>query len=139
VKIIVDTNIVIDALTSREPWNKSAEKLFLLGANHIVDMYITANSATDIYYIIRKHLQNNQTAKQIMSKLFSLVGILDVTGMDCVEAVASPITDYEDAVLEKIAARENMEYIVTRNIRDYQKSVVKAILPDDFLRIITEE
>ena len=46
-KILVETNVVIDALTGREPWNESAEKIFLLGANHIMDMYITASSATD--------------------------------------------------------------------------------------------
>ena len=57
-KILVDTNVIIDVLTSREPWNVSDEKIFLLGANHIVDMYITSSSATDIYYLVRKHLYN---------------------------------------------------------------------------------
>ena len=137
-KILVDTNVVIDALTGREPWNKSAEKIFLLGANHIMDMYITASSATDIYYIIRKHLHDTQ-AKQVMGKLYSLMGILEVTGTDCVEAIASSITDYEDAVVEKVASRKDMDYIVTRNIKDYQNGSVKAILSDDFIKLMEEE
>lgn len=95
-KILVDTNVVIDALTSGEPWNESAEKIFLLGANHIVDLYITASSATDIYYLIRKHLHNVQTAKQVMGKLYSLINIVEVTGTDCVEALTSQIKDYEN-------------------------------------------
>ena len=138
-KILVDTNVVIDALTGREPWNESAEKIFLLGANHIVDMYITASSATDIYYIIRKYLHDSQAAKQVMGKLYSLMGILEVTGTDCVEAIASQITDYEDAVVEKVASRKDMDYIVTRNIKDYQNGSVKAILPDDFISLMEEE
>ena len=138
-KILVDTNVVIDALTGREPWNKSAEKIFLLGANHIMDMYITASSATDMYYIIRKHLHDTQAAKQVMGKLYSLMGILEVTGNDCVEALASTLTDYEDAVVEKVASRKDMDYIVTRNIKDYQNGSVKAILPDDFIKLMEEE
>lgn len=51
-KILVDTNIIIDALTSREPFREDAEQVFLLAANQIEDMYITASSATDIYYLL---------------------------------------------------------------------------------------
>ena len=93
-KILVDTNVIIDALTSREPWNESAEKIFIMAANHTVDMYITESAATDIYYLVRKYLHNTETAKQIMGKLYSLTGILEVTGNDCLEALASPIKDY---------------------------------------------
>ena len=52
-KILVDTNIVIDALTGREPFREPAEQIFMLAANQIEDMYITASSATDVYYLIR--------------------------------------------------------------------------------------
>ena len=51
--------IKVDAYYASEI-DESAEKIFLLGANHIVDLYITASSATDIYYLIRKHLHNTQ-------------------------------------------------------------------------------
>ena len=70
-RILADTNVVIDALTSREPWNKSAEKIFFMAANQTIEMYITASSATDIYYLIRKYLHNTEAAKTIMGKLFS--------------------------------------------------------------------
>ena len=138
-KILVDTNVILDALTSRQPWNESAEKIFFFGANHIVDLYITASSATDIYYLIRKHLQNTQTAKQIMGKLYSLMNILEVTGTDCIEALASQIKDYEDAVVERVAFGKEMDYIVTRNINDYKNGSVKAILPDDFIELMVKE
>lgn len=138
-KILVDTNVIIDALTSREPWNESAEKIFIMAANHTVDMYITASAATDIYFLVRKYLHNTETAKQIMGKLYSLTGILEVTGNDCLEALASPIKDYEGAVVEKVASRKDMHYIVTRNIKDYQAGNTKIILPDDFVKLMEEE
>ena len=66
-------------------------------------------------------------------------GILEVIGTDCVEAIASPIADYEDAVVEQVASRKDMDYIVTRNIKDYQNGSVKVILPDDFIKLMEEE
>lgn len=138
-KILIDTNVVIDALTSREPWSESAEKIFLMAANHTIDMYITASSATDIYYLVRKYLHSTEKAKQIMGKMYSLTGILEVTGTDCMEALASPVNDYEDAVVEKVASRKDMDYIVTRNIKDYQEGNTKAVLPDDFIKIVEQE
>lgn len=138
-KILIDTNIVIDALTSREPWNESAEKIFLMAANNIIEMYIMASSATDIYYLIRKHLHNTKTARQIMGKLYSLTGILEVKEEDLVEALASPITDYEDAVVEQVARRSDMECIITRNQKDYEAGPTKIYLPEDFIRFMEQE
>ncbi len=138
-KILIDTNIVIDALTSREPWNEYAEKIFLMAANNIVDIYITASSATDIYYLIRKHLHSTETARQIMGKLYSLVGILEVKGEDLIDALASPITDYEDAVVEQVAGRSGMKCIVTRNQKDYEASLTQIYLPEEFVRFMEQE
>lgn len=138
-RILVDTNVVIDALTAREPWNADAEKIFLLSANHIVDMYITASSATDIYYLVRKHLHSAESAKQVVSKLYSLMRILDVTESDCIEALASAVADYEDAVIEKVASRNQLNYIVTRNIKDFQNGDMRAVLPEEFVRMIEQE
>lgn len=137
-RILIDTNVVIDALTSREPWNENAEKIFIMAANNIIDMNITASSVTDIYYLVRKYLHNTETAKQIMGKLFSLAGILDVTEFDCVEALASPISDYEDAVIEQVARRSGVDYIVTRNQKDYKEGVMKVILPEEFIKLIEQ-
>lgn len=137
-KILVDTNVIIDALTSREPWNENAEKIFIMAANNIVEMNITASSATDIYYLVRKYMHNTETAKQIMGKLYSLAGILDVTEADCIEALASPISDYEDAVIEQVARRTRIDYIVTRNQKDYKEGIIKVMLPNEFIKFMEQ-
>ena len=138
-KILVDTNIIIDALTSQEPFREDAEQIFLLAANQIEDMYITASSATDIYYLVRKHLHSAEQAKNVMIKLYVLFHILDVTSIDCQEALSSEVNDYEDAVISCCANRNHMDYIVTRNIRDYEKSKIQAILPEEFIKMITQD
>lgn len=138
-KILVDTNVIIDALTSREPWNESAEQIFIMAANHIIDMYITASSATDIYYLLRKYIHSTEQTKQIMGKLYSLIGILEVTEVDCVDALASAISDYEDAVVERVAVNMKVDYIVTRNVKDYQNATVKVIQPDELVDLVEDE
>lgn len=137
-KILVDTNIIIDTLTSREPFREAAEQIFLLAANQIEDMYITASSATDIYYLVRKYLHDTDQARNTMSKLYELFYILDVTSGDCREALASRVKDYEDAVIAGCAKRNHMDYIVTRNSRDYEHSKVKALLPDELLKLASQ-
>ena len=137
-KILVDTNVIIDALTGREPFREAAEQIFILAANQIEDMFITASSATDIYYLTRKHLHDTDQAKNTMAKLYELFHILDVTSNDCQEALSSRVKDYEDAVIASCAYRNRMDYIVTRNIRDYEHAKVKAILPDELLKLISQ-
>lgn len=137
-KILVDTNVIIDALTSREPFREDAEQIFILAANRIEDLYITASSATDIYYLVRKHLHSTEQAKSVMSKLFELFYILDVTVDDCKEALLTEMSDYEDAVISCCAAHNHIDYIVTRNIKDYEKSKVLTILPEQLLRMISQ-
>ena len=137
-KALIDTNIIVDALTSREPWKESAEKIFLMTANQVMEAYITASSATDIYYLVKKYLHSTEQAKQVMVKLYSLMGILTVTGDECLDALASAVSDYEDAVIERTAVKAEMDCIITRNVRDYQDGMVKAILPDDFIALMED-
>ena len=138
-KALIDTNVIIDALTSREPWNESAETIFIMTANHMMDTYISASSATDIYYLIRKYLHSADRAKQVMEKLYSLVEILTVSGAECIYALASSVNDYEDAVVERVSVKADMDYIITRNVKDYQQGMVKAISPDDFIVLMKEK
>lgn len=138
-KVLIDTNVIIDALTSREPWNENAETIFIMAANHMMDMYITASSATDIYYLVRKYLHSADQAKQVMEKLYSLVGILTVSAAECIDALASSVSDYEDAVVERASVKANMDYIITRNVKDYQQGMVKAISPNDFIILMKDK
>ena len=138
-KVLLDTNVIIDAIAAREPWNKEAEQIFLLAANKEADFFITASAATDIYYLIRKYLHSTAEAKQVMKKLYVLFGILDVSVADCINALQSEISDYEDAVVDCTAERHRMDYIVTRNLKDYEKGKTKSVLPKEFLELNRQE
>lgn len=138
-RILIDTCIVIDALQNREPFNKNAQEIFLLAANRKFDGFITAKSVTDIYYLTHRLTHNDKNTRSILSRLFKLFDLADTTGTDCKYALSSEVSDYEDAVMIETALRTQMDAIVTRNTKDYSKSVVSVLTPDALIQKIAEE
>lgn len=134
--VLIDTNVILDAMLSRSPFGEAAQKLFIMAAEEKINACITASCVTDIYYLLHKHLHDDTKCRQELLKLFTLFNILDVTGSDCEKALELPIPDYEDALLAACAKRGKIECIITRNIKDFNGSSVKAISPDDFLKSI---
>ena len=133
-KLLIDTNIILDACLNREPWNETAEKIILACAEDKVTGCITASSVTDIYYIINKELRSAEQAKEAILKMLVLLDVLDVTGTDCEKAFELPMSDYEDALLAYCGKRHKAEYIVTRNPKHFEGSPVKAVTPEDLLK-----
>jgi predicted nucleic acid-binding protein len=134
--VLIDTNVILDAVAKRPPFNESAEKLFYLVAKEKVTASITANSVTDIYYLIRKHLKSPEEAKLVLLKLSSLFQIVDVTGADCERALELNISDYEDALVVTCAERSKMDYIITRNMKDFSNSPIPSINPENFITML---
>jgi len=132
--VLIDTNVVLDAMLSRSPFAEAAQKLFIMAAEEEINGYVTASSITDIYYLLNRHLHDNERCRQEIFKLIKIFGILDVTGSDCEKALELPMADYEDALLAACARRGKMECIITRNVKAFGGSPVRAVLPDDFLK-----
>lgn len=131
-KVLIDTNVILDALVRRFPYCDPAEKLFLLVAEDKLRAFMTASSVTDIYYLLRKNLHNENQAREILLRLFSLFEIIEVTGNDCEKAMSLPLNDYEDALIATCARRKKLDLIITRNTKDFIESPVKAVEPNDF-------
>lgn len=138
-RALIDTCIVIDALQAREPFAEDAQQIFLAVANKRVMGFLTAKSAADIYYITHRHTHNDHDTRRVLSTLLGLFELLDTAGMDCRRAISSKLTDYEDAMMVETALRCGMDCIVTRNLRDYEKSPVQVYSPSAFLTQIEED
>lgn len=80
-----------------------------------------------------------QGTEEQIDRVFAMVSQGTYVNIEKMDALASAISDYEDAVVEKVASRKDMDYIVTRNIKDYQAGGTKIILPDDFVKLVEEE
>ena len=132
--VLLDTCVIIDVLQDRQPFSEAAIKIFIAVANKQIEGCITAKSVADIYYLTHKATHSNEKSREILSKLFSLFSLLDTTGYDCKNALFSSIADYEDAIMVETARNADIDYIVTRNIKDYTKSPVKVVSPSEFLK-----
>lgn len=138
-KALIDTCVIVDALQSRTPFEKDAQSIFLAAANNMFIGCITEKAVTDIYYLTRRHTHSDKTSREVLNKLFALFDVLDTSGMDCISAVHSIVSDFEDAVMTETAARSKVDCIITRNIKDYAKSPVKVYAPMDFIKLLEEQ
>lgn len=135
-KVLIDTNIILDMLGKREPFYEPAEKLISMSVEGKCEAYITSNTVTDIYYLARRHYMNEGAARDVLRRLLKVIGVLEVGQRDCLKAFDIPVEDYEDALLACCARRIKADYIVTRDIQHFKKSPIKPILPEELLKLI---
>ena len=115
--IVFDTCVIVDILQKREPFCEDAVNLLYAVSNQQINGIITAKSLTDIYYLLRKSL-NEQAVRELLSNMTELFDIVDTTGADCKLALISDMKDYEDAIMVETAKRMKADGIVTRNLKD---------------------
>lgn len=131
-KVLIDTNVIIDYLANREPFADHAEKIIELCESGELSGLITASSATDIYYILRKQVGHARTL-EYLRVLFSVLDIVEVGKNDLLRAMELDMPDFEDALVSQCAKRVKAEQIVTRNTRDFLRSPITPITPEDLL------
>ena len=130
--ICIDNYIVIDALLKRHPFNSAAEKVLIAcAATH--EGCLSVNSLSDIFYVASKSI-GTQAAKETIKKLIELLNIVSVNEEDCVNALALPVTDFEDALMLICAMKAQADCIVTRD-KEFQsvRSVIPILSPDQLL------
>lgn len=135
-KALLDTCVIMDFLQSREPFAESAKKIMQASAMEMFDGFITAKSATDIYYLTHRCTHSDKKSRSKLGKLLTIVNMLDSRPDDVFNAIPSAVSDFEDAVMIETAVRSQMDCIVTRNKKDYTKSSVTVYTPEQFVALI---
>jgi len=133
-RIIVDTNVILDFMLLREPHMNDAKDLFMMIVQEEVEAFMTASSITDVYYITEKRLGIG-VARGTVKNLLAILGVVAVDGDDCFGALELPIADFEDALITVCANREGIGLIVT-NDKEFQKmdtGFVDVVSLRDFL------
>ncbi|MGL4941745.1 MAG: type II toxin-antitoxin system VapC family toxin [Thermoguttaceae bacterium] len=132
--VLLDTNVILDAFLHREPFWKEAGSVFdAINAGTCVG-YVSATTITDIYYILKKHVGNEQ-ARFHIENLANSVGIeiLAVNRETVIQALELPLSDFEDAVQVAVALQNRMMAIITRNVRDFRFAHIDVCTPEQFL------
>jgi predicted nucleic acid-binding protein len=132
-KVYFDTNTVIDILKRREPHFSNSNAIFMLAVNEKIEGIINASSITDIFYILKKEFADTKKTISIVFDILEIVKPVDVLVYDLYSAAKLDFLDFEDAVIEAVARREKVEYIITRNKSDFINSIIPVVTPEEFL------
>lgn len=134
-KIIIDTNIILDVLCNRKDFVNDSLKIFKLCETRQIQGCISALSIANIVYIMRKELDFSKI-KEILSKLSLIFEIIDLESDDLIKASLLNFNDYEDSIQSVQASRVKADYIVTRNVKDFNNSRVLALKPNELIERI---
>jgi predicted nucleic acid-binding protein len=131
-RIFVDTDICLDLLSGRKPFNAVAQRLFSLADLDKIKICVSSLSFSNIDYIIRTQFERNDSRK-IIAKFKTLVTVLSVDDKIIELAIASDFSDFEDAIQYNTAIENNIQILVTRNLKDYKKAQIQVMNPETFL------
>lgn len=132
-KVLIDTNIILDYLLEREPFVEQADELVELLVENRISACVAAHTITNLFYILKK----NMPLDKMRDVLQNLCGEFEIVGVDSAKIVSvlrnCTFQDLEDCLQDECAADFNAEYIITRNTKDFRSSKVKAVTPEEFL------
>ena len=134
IRILVDTCVILDLALNREGFVQQARELFALANNGEVDCYISAQSIPTAYHYIKKYNHSEQITRQILMIFLDICYSISMTAKDCLWALQSPSSDYEDTILTETANRENIDTIITRDQKGFKKSTISVLTPEEFLK-----
>jgi len=132
--VLIDSDVILDFFFDREPFSENTARVLSLCEKKIINGYITPIILSNVYYLL------SQKGKQekVIEKLKSLVSFLEILNVDknaIISALNSDFKDFEDAI-QNYSAEQNgtINTIITRNIKDYKKSNIGVLTPEDFLK-----
>ena len=135
IKVLVDTNVLLDFFNHRKFYDDAASILDL-AMDREFKAYASAHEITTLAYYLEKDERSPGEARQKLSVLFRMIQVLPVDQEILQTALRSRITDFEDAVLEAVSLKHGVEFIVTRDKKDFSHSKVQALSPSLFLKQI---
>lgn len=138
-RILVDTNVLLDYLLIRDPFTEDARKIVVACKEGRVFGCIAAHSISNIFFILRKEysIEERRTVLLDICQLFDVEGI-DKSKIN--KALSNKeFSDFEDCLQMECAISYKADFIVTRNIKDYQNSPVECIEPNEFVKSYLEK
>ena len=138
-KLLIDTNVVLDVLLRREPFSKTAAEVLNLTQRDDVREYVSASAITDIYYIANKQMKDRDAVRNLLKRLLMVVSVVAVSEREIQNALNLAWGDFEDSVQYSVALLNEMDGIVTRNPSDYQEANIRIWLPEQALELFANE
>ncbi|MCL2139128.1 MAG: PIN domain-containing protein [Treponema sp.] len=135
-KVLIDTNVVLNILLNQPNFFDGSKKVFDLAETGVFAAFISASAITDIYFIASKKLGKKVARENIKQHLLSVFKLATVTDSHIYQALDLDWTDFEDSVQYTVGESFSADYIVTRNTKDFASGSIPAVTPEEFLQAI---
>jgi len=135
VRVLLDTNVVLDFVLARQPFFVEADEIFVRLQNDEFEAFVSPITPINVFYTTRKE-KDKTVAFSAIEELLKLVQITKSDNRIFQNALTLGFEDYEDAVQHECARAENLDAIVTRNTKDHKNSSIKVYSPSEFLQFL---
>jgi len=136
--IVIDINIIMDFLFKRNG-HENVVEIFKFCLKGSIKGFICAHEITTLCYFLDKINKDNIQTKKVISRLMKRFTVIELNEELLNKALYSEIDDFEDAVIEVSAIERNADYILTRNLKDYKKSIIPAKTPEELIPIYKQQ
>lgn len=133
-KILIDTNVLVDVALSRPGLQEASGSVVAWSLNHPGSGFLAVHSLATVSYLMGR-VTGATKAREFIA---DLVAGIDMAPMDTAgvgRALKLPLADFEDALIAAAAESAGATHIVTRNLPDFRRSPVKAVPPEEFVRL----
>ena len=130
--LFVDSDVILDVLEKREPFYDYSAQILTLGDEKKVQLFTTSLVIANVYYIMRNHL-GIQKAKENLRKLRIIVNVMSVNEKEVDLALNSELSDFEDALQYFTALNNKIDFIITRNTKDYKNPKLIVQTPQEYI------
>jgi predicted nucleic acid-binding protein len=139
VKVLVDTNVVLDLLLDRTPHAKAAGQIFALIERNVISGYLCATTLTTVHYLAIKVVGRTESLAEV-GKLLRLFEVAPVNRAVLQGALETEgFVDFEDSVLHEAARQVDADALVTRNESDFKKAVLTVYGPNELISILAAQ
>lgn len=134
--VFIDTNILMDIFSNREPFVKMSLQIYTLGTKKKIQLYTSSNTITTLHYLLKKYIDEDKI-RMALEQVLEHIQIIPVDVNIILKSLKSNHKDFEDAIqITSAQSIHNMDCIVTRDLKDFKNSEIKVFTPDEFLNKI---
>ncbi|MEA5623609.1 PIN domain-containing protein [Nostoc sp. UHCC 0251] len=130
-RVLFDTNVLLDALLAREPFVADAAFLLETVESGQIEGFMSATTVTDVYYLVARQTKSAEVAIAAVTQLLAMMEICAVDRGVLEQAITLGLTDFEDAVQVASAMKLALEAIITRDVNGFTGSPILALSPKD--------
>ena len=133
-KLLIDSDIILDVLAQRDTFYEAAAEIFDLGYAKKLDLYTTAVALANVFYILRKKYRTEKSI-ETLKKLRLIMKILPLTEKTVDETLISKFKDFEDGLQYFSAKENNIQVIITKNVKDYKEKDILIQTAEEYITI----